>query len=217
MAKETKTASAITITKEETEAKQLIKDADAALKYANAIKIKTEDDHKIVVEALTRVRGKWKHGEEIRKFFTDPLNAQLKKINALFKPSIDGLKQADSVLSRKLTDYQDEIDRKAEEARLKVLSKVEERKMKVETAVKKIENIPEAQKTVRTNEGTLSYTEKPDVVVEDETKIPKKYWTLDMVAVRRDALGNKAQGIDPIEIPGVKVVIKKVPSIKSNL
>ena len=48
--------------------------------------------------------------------------------------------------------------------------------------------------------------EPREIEVFDEKLVPDKYWLLDMAALRRDALGNKAQGIEPIKIPGVRIV-----------
>lgn len=206
---ETKLAQATGLQKQDEEVQKLTTRADAAKAYADKVQIENDADQEKVIKSLTSIEGEWKRGEGVRKFFVDPLNEQVKKINGLFKPSLDVLKDASTTIRRKLVDYQTRVAAKAEEAKAKVMKRVEKGTLTVETAVKKIENVKEAEKTVRTEEATVTYREQKKVVIEDPTKLPREYLIPDEVKIRKVALAG-------VEIPGVKVIVEKVPAIKQN-
>jgi hypothetical protein len=182
--------------------------AAKADEYAKKLALKNEADHETAIKGLARIAGERKRGDEMRRFFTDPLNEQTKRINALFKPSLDLLAGAETEIRHKLIAYQAEVAKKADAAKAKVMEKVEAGTMKIETAVKKIESVKEPEKTVRTEEGTITYKEVKKVIIEDASKLPREYLVPDEVKIRKVALAG-------VEIPGVKVVVEKVPSLRA--
>lgn len=201
--------------------------AQRALKardYAMRVKVKTDADEQIAIEAIASFINEWRRGENVRLFLTDPLNRQVKEINAKIKPQLDVLKDAENILRRKLADRHAETEKKAEDERARVLKRVENGSLSVETAVAKIENVPEARKTVRTEEATVTYREVRRVVMTDGDELlgdnqilvgkliaagKHEYLSVNTVKIREDALAGA-------EIPGVKVIIEKVPSVKLN-
>ena len=82
------------------------------------------------IEALGAGKKRIKRVEELRKFFTAPLNAQLKSINAMFKCQSEPLKEVEKILKAKLIAYGDE-----KEARL--IKEREEQAKKDAAALKK--------------------------------------------------------------------------------
>ena len=196
------------------EVKTLSKNAEAAVAYAEALTIKTSEQHDKAIGDLAKIRDEKKRGDDMRRFFTDPLNEQVKKINALFQPTIKALESAERFIRTALVRYQIELTARSAAATAKTLEKVEAGKLTVEQGAKKIENIKEPEKTVRTAEATVSYTIRPRVEIEDETKIPREYLCPDTVKIKAVALAfHKAK--QP-QIPGVKVVEEKVPSVRGN-
>lgn len=185
------------------------KNVAAAQKYAEQAVLKTEDDHQDAIKALTKIGEERKRIDAQRKWWVDPLNERVKRINAMFRPFIDGLESAEVLLRRKLVEYQNFLAKKSEEAKAAVMKKVEKGTMKVETAVAKIEKVKEPEKTVRTEEATVTYREVKKVVIEDALKLPREYLIPDEVKIRKVALAG-------VVIPGVKVVVEKIPSVKSN-
>ncbi len=205
-----------TLAKVEQEAAKLQDSVEKAEKYANAVVIKTDKDQANAIKAIAGIEGEAKRIDAQRKFFVDPLNVQVKKINSIFKPVIEGLEGAATMLRRKLIDRQAQIAAEAEAAKAKVLADLEAGKIKdtksstaIEKATKKIENVKEAEKTVRTDEATTTFRDVKKVVIEDPAKLPREYLVPDEVKIRKVALAG-------VEIPGVKVIVEKVPSIKTN-
>jgi len=73
--------------------------------------------------------------------------------------------------------------------------------MSFEKAAEKIEEII-PQKNIITNNGAIQFRTIKDVVIEDETKLPREFLVPNMVKIRKVAL-------EGVEIPGVKVVEKQ--------
>ena len=181
-----------------------------ATNYAEGVVIKTDVDQANVVKALVGIEAEEKRIDEQRKFFTDPLNQQVKKINGLFKPLVEGLDGAATTLRKKLSSYQTAIAAKAEQAREKALADLKSGKIKnVETAVAKIEKVKEPEKTVRTDEATVTYKDKVGFEITDIEKLPREY----MVPDEKKILKVVQAGV---EIPGVKKTIEKVPTVRQN-
>lgn len=186
----------------------------ASLVYAEGLKIKTDEDQAKALGNLTKIRDEKNRGDAVRKFFTDPLNQQVKTINALFQPNIKALEEAERIIRGALVAYQNTLAVKAESAKAKTMEKIESGQISVEQGVKKIENIKVPEKTIRTEETTVSYRIIPKVVIDDEAKIPREYMTPDIEKIKTMALAlHKAK--QP-QIAGVSIVEEKIPSIRKN-
>ncbi len=207
--------SSIEVVKQSSDFVNLSQNAEAAFAYAGALgKLATDKEHKIAIGTLAKIRDEKNRGDKIRRFFTDPLNEQVKAINAMFQPSIKKLEEAERMIRAALVSYQEKLDARAEEAKAKTMEKVESGKITLEQGVKKIENIKMPEKTVRTEEATVSYSVRLDVKVEDEAKIPREYLAPDMSKIKTVALAlHKAK--QP-QIPGVAVVEVKTPVVKKS-
>lgn len=72
---------------------------------------------------------------------------------------------------------------------------------KVDTAVKKLEALPDQVKSVKTEVSGLSMKKIKDIEITDRNLIPDEYWVVDEQKVKKVALAG-------IEIPGVKVIEK---------
>lgn len=193
---------------------KLSKNATAALEYASSIKITNDQAQEKAVNDLVKIKKEKTRGDQIRRFFTDPLNEQIKKINALFQPSIKALEQAEQTIRTKLVGYQEALANKAEAAKAKTMEKIDTGQLSVEQGVKKIENLKVPEKTVRTETATVSYTIRPRIEVEDESKLPREYLAPDMVKIKTVGLALYKAGQSAI--PGTKVVEDKIPSIRGN-
>lgn len=82
---------------------------------AEALEIKTDADYDLATEAVKFVTDRKKAIEDTRKFFVDPLNKQVKDINARFKPQADEADEVIKIIKGKMSVYFS----KKEEARLK--------------------------------------------------------------------------------------------------
>jgi len=95
---------------------------------------------------LGEVKVRCKRVEELRKFFTAPLNEQVKKINNRFKMQLEPLQQMERSLKTKLEDYLREEERKAQEKARRQQEKEEEERRVGEEAERKAREEAEAKR-----------------------------------------------------------------------
>lgn len=146
--------------------------------------------------------------EERRKFFVQPLNDQVKKVNALFKEITGPLIKADAIIRSKVVDYRIKLEEEARKEEEKLRRKAEaQQKKKEEKALAKGEEPPppppapkvEVPQTI----GGVTITKPWTYGIEDINKVPRKYLTLDTVEVMQAI----RQGIR--EIPGLRIYQKE--------
>lgn len=134
--------------------------------------------------------------KETKDGIIKPLNESIKKVRNLFSPIEEKIETVSLHLKSEIAKYKEKIEienaKKEEEIMAKIANgEIDEEKasMKLETLDNKLEPIP---------------TRKlKEVIIKDESIIPKKYWAIDMVLLRKDALAG-------VEIPGVEVGEKEI-------
>lgn len=87
---------------------------------AQAIIIKDDKGYEDATNILDVIMSKKKALEKMRKFFVDPLNQQVKNINAMFKPQVEATEEVEMIVKGSMKKYFDEKEaaRIKEEARL---------------------------------------------------------------------------------------------------
>lgn len=90
--------------------------ADALKDSAKSLRIANATDANIATEFLARVAKTKKDNDAARRSHTDPLNAQVKEINAAFKAAEPLLDEADQVVRNALGGYMAEQERLRREA-----------------------------------------------------------------------------------------------------
>jgi len=190
----------------------------AEVKELEAVKAKAEDMQKMLDqfqvtndEELGIVSDKIKHVKTLQKFieekkekFVAPAKAIIAEAKETYDIYIKKCQNAEIVLKERAKKYmvEKEQKRKAEEDR--IAARVEKGTLKPETAVRKMEELPEAQKTVRTDTGSgLRLSKRRTAKIVDPGKVPDEFWIIDEVRVKREALERDKYGKDPI--PGVEV------------
>ena len=144
------------------------------------------------------------------------MNAALKSARDLFRPVEGNLAEAKTILGGKLNEFKREQDRIAAEKARKLQEKIEKGTIKnPETIMKNLDRIEKAD-TV--GAGLAETTRK--VVDIDPKNMNAEYihelvkrpavWAAIQVEIRKDALGNKAQGIAPRIESGITVHEEKV-------
>ncbi len=191
----------------------LNKNAKAAIEYANNLVVDSDEASAKADSAIRRIKEQREVGDNTRKFFTDPLNDQVKKINSMFMPVVKALDEATKIISGKMGAYQMKLQADADAKKAKVEADLAAGKIKnVETAVKKIENVKEPVKTVRTETGTTTFRDVPKVVIVDASKLPPEFLMPDLKKIEVVALANHKTNL--AQIPGVEVKIEKVPTFR---
>lgn len=176
-----------------------------------AAKLTITDDKSYdkAVEKLSQVKSYIKDIETQRKKITDPLNTAMKETIALFKPTKTKLEQTRDLLSAGILEYRKEQERIEAEKLAELEAKMDAGEVDFDDALEQAENMPELEKTTHSKWGRSTVRTVKDIEVVDLTKIPKHYFELNLTRLRQDALGNKAQGIEGIDIPGVIIVEKE--------
>lgn len=128
-------------------------------------------DEKTKVEATTMLSELNKIGDlmkEKKAKVYDPAWATVVAIRAEWKPKEDMLAAAIALVRGKMTKYQTEQVRLAREEEAKIAARVGEGKgkLKVDTAVRQMENIDRPSDTVSTASGAVEFVDTPVVDIE---------------------------------------------------
>lgn len=177
--------------------------ASKALAAAQALEIKTPEDMVAATDHLSKMKTVAKMIKERKEAITKPLMEALNSARDLFKPIESNLAEAEAIVKRKMLTYQAEVDRKAEQDRLKLAQRVEKGTMKPETAVAKMETIQNAPTTVQGKVGAVATRTIKKYRVVDESKLPREFLTPDMAKITEALKAGQ-------EVPGAEVYEEKV-------
>ena len=161
-----------------------------AMQAAQELSIKSDEDMPGASELFLKIKAVGNLIKQRKDTITRPLYKMYKDAMDYFKP-----------LEQEYVNAEKQMAKAAKET-AKIEEKVEMGKIDFQKAAEKIEKIA-PQKSVETGAGAVQFRTIKEVVVEDETKIPREYFVLDMVKVRKVALAG-------VEIPGVKVIEKQI-------
>jgi hypothetical protein len=186
------------LTKELAPFKATISKAETA---ATALQIKTVDDLTGATDLLGKIKTVGKAITQKKESITKPLNEALRNIRDFFRPVETQWANAEQIVKSKMIDYQNAELAKAAAETKKVEKKVEAGKMTFEKGAEKIEAVT-PQKNVVAVSGAVQFRTIKEVVVDNETLIPREYLILDMVKIRKVALAG-------VSIPGVRVIEKQ--------
>ena len=189
------------ITKAETE--QISKLKKPAMKIANAyvdpedgevfeIELDTPGDYKEVAGDLVLIKSRLKEIEDLKKGITKPIREALDKVNEHFKQPIEIMKSVESAIKKGMSGYIVGVREAAQEC-------LEEALANSDTA-----GIQEAQSYKEPTITGIQVRNNQTVIIEDETKIPPEFLTVDKAKVKKAAKAG-------IEIPGVRLI--ETPSI----
>ena len=170
---------------------------------AMQVTITTPEENESAMNLKAKLKEMGKDITDRKEKITKPLNAALKSTRELFAPLEKQLDTAEGIIGKKLLAYKQAMDAKAREDEAKVAKKVEEGKMKLETAEKKLDKIEETKvdKTTRTDHGTVQFRKikkvrfAPTAALTGEQIVDlarSGYFVWDEVKARKDALAGVA-------------------------
>jgi len=158
-------------------------------------------DKKSLDSAITILSGIKSVAKEItarKKEITDPLNQSLRSARAFFEPFENKCKKAEEDVKGKMITYNRKIEDERIKAEEKEAAKVERGSIKLETAAKHLEKVPEAKSHVNSAGGGSITIKKVKVFkVVDISKLPIEYLKADEVAIRTAMRSG-------VELPGVE-------------
>jgi len=139
-----------------------------------------------------------------REKVTKPLNEALKAERARWKPAELKNQQAIDHLRQEMTRYQTAIMKEKQEQEQSIVNKVSTGYIKLDTAVAKLEALPEIVKNVATDAGDVQFREKKQLKITDPSLIPDEYWQINEDELLTDLKSGKL-------IPGATLETIQVP------
>lgn len=108
--------------------------AAAALDRVKTLVIRTHEDYVVAAQDLAEIKGKFKTVDKQREELKAPSLEACRRVDAFFKPPLEFLRSAETLLKGKLTDYDREQERlrQAEQARLDEIARKEREKREAE-------------------------------------------------------------------------------------
>lgn len=182
-----------------------------ALAAANALAVTNDEELAKATDLLTSINRAGDMMKKLKDGIIKPMNEALKSVRAMFSPPEDEYEKAIMIVKQKMLIYHNAAEAKRRQEEARIAARVEKGTMKVETAARKIEDMPAIQTKIATGNGLGSavFKEEKKVVIVDETLIPRQYLVPDMVLIRRAALAG-------VEIPGVKIeVVKNIANTRA--
>lgn len=162
-----------------------------------------------MVEATKLLSNINKYADEVesrRKAITEPLNVALKAARQMFSPLEDKLEAAITSIRKAMTSYQTNIVRIQKEEEAKIAARIGEGKgkLKLETAVAKMDQIEKPVEKITTDAGAVKFKTVKKFRIIDKRYIPFDYLLPDEVAIRKAMLSD-------IKIEGVEYYEEQVP------
>lgn len=184
--------------------KEIEKKTGNMISKVEEISIRKEEDMVAVKELGQNIAKfeSWVKAEKKKQL--DPAQATVKAIKEFWAPAEDKIASAKSVLKLKVEKFALGIAKRAEKKEDEIARKVESGEMTYAEGAQKMEAVKDVPTGVRSSDGGgigVRMIKKVEIV--DPLLVPKEYWIIDEVAVRKAALGG-------VEIPGV--IVKEVPN-----
>jgi len=190
----------------EVSVKTLEKEIVPFVEKAEKVTIKNAQDMEQAAEILSNVNRYADNVKKSKESITKPISESLKNIRALFSPLEDRLGSVIEGIRTAMSVYQTEQKRIADEEAAKIAARVGDGKgkIKIETAISKIDAIEKPEKRVVTETGSVRFTTVPCFEVMDVTLLPADYILANEVKIRTAMKAG-------IQIPGVRYYTEERP------
>lgn len=202
--------------------------AQQALSHAESIEITDPVSYEAATYELKALKAKYREIEEQRKSLKKPIDEAARRIQGFFKPPLDFLSQAEGVIKRKITTWNQEQERLRREEQRKVDEAARKERERLEARARKAEEKGQADKAEQLSQQAETVTpalvpsETPKAQgistrkvwkfrVVDASKVPDKYKVIDE---KKIAGVVRSLGADA-EIPGVEVYPEEVIAARS--
>jgi len=192
-----------------------LKGANQLVAQAALLQVSTQEQAMEAGRMLVQLKT-WKgQVEQKRQFFTRPLKEHVKRVEALFKPLIERLDEADAVIRGKVLNYRVESERLAREEQAKLMEQAQAAQASGndEVALALATQASESnagQKTMMLDEGSMQVKRVWDFEVEDYAAIPREFFSFDEKKVRLAIRAGQR------EIPGIRVFQKEQLAVSSS-
>ncbi len=173
---------------------------------AEAFAITNPDQMSKAAEILSRLNKKNDEIEAEEDTVLGPMKEAMKAEKARWKPAKDILAEAIGIMRRKMSAYQTAAKAAAKVEEDKILARVGDGKgkLKLDTAVRKADEIEKPEDKVSAQSGSVQFRTVRKFEVEDLSKLPIEYHLANEVAIR-------AAMKSGTELPGVRYYDEEMP------
>lgn len=176
-----------------------------AVNRANDLTIDSPESLSAATDILKAVKDAGKVVKARKEEITKPLNDALKSARDLFRGIEADLTTGERIIKDKMLDYSNEVEAKRAAEAAKLEKRVEKGTMRVDTAMRKMDDLETVDSSVKGAKGSVQFREVRTVKIVDPTKIPLKYLMDEKVlaalttAVRQDVLnGTRVDGVEVV-------------------
>ena len=127
------------LTYSQPKASALTQSAERVLAVAKSISVDSNEMAEIAAAELTTIKGRVKELDEERKRITKPMDDAKKAVMDIYKPAIEKLGQAETILKAAITSFQNEQRRLADLAAAEEARKAREEAQKLAAKAEKLE------------------------------------------------------------------------------
>ncbi len=173
------------------------KEVSPAIQKATALKITDSTTMQVAAGMLTEANT---YGDKIRQEkekITKPLNQALKVERERWKPLETIIDTVVSTLRRKMSAYQTEAMRKANEEAEKIAARVRPGRgnLSSDKALELLSTIEKPEENISLDNGTIKFRTSQKLVIDDEKKLPREYLIPNESAIKEDLRqGKKISG-----------------------
>lgn len=185
---------------------QKVKAVSPLVEKAKELVIETPEDMGVANEILSSMNKIIDAATEEKEKITKPALAILSAERKRWKPLEEMFDLGIELLRKKMSKYQTEAKRKAEEEEDALAARVGEGrgKLKPETAIRKMGEIEKPETRISGDKGMTKFRTVPRFEVMDIKKLPVEFLLPNEVAIREAQKEGK-------EIPGVRYYTEEVP------
>ncbi len=185
---------------------ELQKEIAPIVSHAKSLVIKDEKTMLESVELLSQCNINLDRAEAEKETIITPAKAIIKRETARWAPVIDPLKEAVQIIRTEQSRYQTEASRIAKIEQDLVIARIGQGKgkLKVETALKKMEDIKSPEDKVTSTSGSVKFRDHPILKIKKLSDIPFEYFDLNESKVMNALKAG-------IEVPGAEIEIVKIP------
>lgn len=168
--------------------------------------ILNQKDYETAIELANRLNQTKKVIEAKRKSLTEPIKQSVKDIEEMFKPMEKRLETMIEQIKSRSIEYVTAEEKRIADEKAKIDKKLEDGRLKPETAIRKTQELGTVEKTTQTEAGRMIMKTVKVVKIINEADIPREYLVPDMAKIKADIKAGK-------EIKGVEVVEEKQASL----
>lgn len=173
---------------------------------SNMVEMTMVRDQKSLEEVAEKIKAIKTLGKLVRaemEKYTKPAQEIINNARAKYLPFEKECDNAEKKLKLKALVYMQLQEAEQKKKEVSIAQRVEKGQLKEETGLKKLEELGEAQKNIKTESGAKLQMKTVRVVtIVDPEKVPHEYWVIDETKVRKVALAG-------VSIPGVEVIEEK--------